>query len=47
MVNREVYVPEEDNEENTVLFPIFSVLGITMSERLKDSVVYWTVDFQG
>ena len=40
MVNREVYVPEEDNEENTDLFQIFSVLGITMSERLKDSVVY-------
>ena len=47
MVNREVYVPEEDNEENTVLFPIFSVLGTTMSERLKDSIVYLTVSFQG
>ena len=47
MVNEEDYVPEEGNEENTVLFSIFSVLGTDTSEMLKDSIVYLTVAFQG
>ena len=39
-------MPEEDNEENTNLFSIFSALGTTISERLKDPIVYLTIALQ-